>query len=400
MTKEYLEKQKLYTGMATEEGIHHFMRELHLPDRAGFVTHLGISERKLITDMRPDFFEARDTWQAQGKMAGPAPAGSSGPGFYLGREISRSAEEVVFERVFDLDKDYYLDHHVVNGYATLPGTFVPEIAAEVASQLVPGMQVIALEDAVFHHFLRVYDKSKPGVKKIQARLLERSAERALVQVKVLTDVIGPKGIVLTRDKLHFEIKVIMSTQVPEAPSWEAWSTANEQPVPDPYHFPAAPVLLTDMFVSTTDTRLNPQGKRATYKLGVAPNDPTFSQFRLPSILLDGLARVQVLNFVEEDYIPLVAPASIRRIDIYEALNDCLLSQKYSRIDMYATPKELDFGRERGGNRCVAVRPDGKIILQLKDMTGVVMGYVHRRTGEFISREKIDEIQRSKTTVRS
>ena len=47
-----------------------------------------------------------------------------------------------------------------------------------------------------------------------------------------------------------------------------------------------------------------------------------------------------------------------------------------------------------------VRPDGKIILQLKDMTGVVMGYVHRLTGEFVSREKIEELQRSKTTLRS
>ncbi|MBN9391606.1 MAG: SDR family oxidoreductase [Chloroflexi bacterium] len=399
MTKEYLEKQKLYTGMATEEGIHHFMRELHLPGREGFVTHLGISERKLITDIRPDFFEARQTWQEQGKLPATA-ASSTGPGFYLGRELSRTAEEVTFERVFDLDKDSYLDHHVVNGYATLPGTFVPEIATEVASQLVPDLKVIALEDAVFHHFLRVYDKTKPGVKKIQARLIERSADRALVQVKVMTDVIGPKGIVLTRDKLHFEIKVVMSREVPEAPSWEAWSPANEQPVPDPYHFPAAPVLLTDMFVSTTDTRLNPLGKRATYKLRVAPDDPTFSQFRLPSILLDGLARVQVLNFVLEDYIPLVAPASIRRIDIYEAVNDCQLSQKYERIDMYATPRELDFGRERGGNRCVAVRPDGKIILQLKDMTGVIMGYVHRHTGEFVTREKIDEMQRTSTASRS
>jgi hypothetical protein len=121
---------------------------------------------------------------------------------------------------------------------------------------------------------------------------------------------------------------------------------------------------------------------------------------LPSILLDGLARVQVLNFVEEDYIPLVAPASIRRIDVYEALNDCLLSQKYGRIELYATPKELDFGREKGGNRCVAVRPDGGIILQLKDMTGVVMGYVHRTTGEFVSREKIEAIQQANSLVRS
>jgi hypothetical protein len=368
--------------MATEEGIHHFVRELNLPKHAPFITHMGAAEKKWNNDRFPTSLMARTQQTAS---AHNAP-------FYLGRVLSEGENEILFERVFDLERDSYLGHHLVNGYATLPGTFVPEIAAEAASKLVPGLNVIALEDAVFHHFLRVYDKRKPSVKKIHARIVERTAEQTVVQVRILTDVVAPTGSVLTRDKPHFEIKVVLSTQVPPAPQWEAWDSAREIAVPDPYHFPLAPVLLTDMFVSTAHTRLHPRGKRATYHPRLKPDDPIFSSFILPSILLDGLARVAVLNFVEDAYIPVVAPATVRRIDVYEAANDCLLAQKYKPIELYVTPRDVALEQADTQNRCVAVRPDGKVILQINDMKGIIMGYVHRTTGEFLARSQMEDLR--------
>jgi hypothetical protein len=285
-----------------------------------------------------------------------------------------------------------LQHHVVNGYATLPGTFVPEVAAEAALQLVPGTKVIALQDAKFTHFLRVYEKSRPSPKKISARVVERIGEYSVVQVRILTDIAAPNGKLLAKDKLHFEIKVVLGRDYPSAPYWEKWGGTGEVSVPDPYHFPAAPVLLTGPFVSTRDTRQHPFGKRATYGLKVDRNDPVFSSFLLPSIMLDGLARIAVLNYVEEDYIPLAAPASIRRIDIYETGNDCELAERYKQIEFYATPREFALEGENGGNRFVAVRPDGHMIMQMKDVTGVIVGYVHRTTGEFMSAEHMKERQ--------
>jgi hypothetical protein len=261
---------------------------------------------------------------------------------------------------------------------------VPEIAAEAASQLVPGWKVIALEDVVFHHFLRVYDKSRPSAKKIHARILERGEEQTVVQVRVLTDVLGPKGAVLAKDKLHFEIKVVLRKEYPQAPHWEPWNRQGEVSVPDPYHFQSAPVALTEMFVSTRNTRLHPLGKRADYAVQLEENDRVFSSFLLPSILLDGLARIAVLNYVNGEYLPLAAPASIRRIDLYEAGNDCSLSHHYKDIELYSTPREFTFEGRNASNRFVAARPDGRILLQMKDVRGIVMGYVHRTTGEYVS----------------
>jgi hypothetical protein len=116
-------------------------------------------------------------------------------------------------------------------------------------------------------------------------------------------------------------------------------------------------------------------------------------------LLDGLARVAVLNLEEGEYIPLAAPASIRRIDIYEAANDCELAQQYRPIELYATPREFVLEGAGPANRFVAARPDGKVILQMKDVTGVVIGYVHRTTGQVITKSQLEQIrQQNKVLV--
>ncbi|MGH2369882.1 MAG: SDR family oxidoreductase, partial [Chloroflexota bacterium] len=370
----FLQKTGLYTGMATEEGIHHFVREVNLARHDPWIVQLGAAERQALTDYLPDYFQARTTGRGS---------------FYIGRVLTQTPDEAVFERVFDLSRDAYLQHHLVNGYATLPGTFVPEIAAQAATRLVPGLQVVAFQDAAFHHFLRIYDSGRTSPKKIHARVVERTDERAVVRVRVLTDVVAPNGTVLTRDKVHFEISVLLSAQVPPAPRWEPWIDHGAEPVPDPYHFPAAPVRLTGPFVSTAETRVHPLGKRATYRLQAPAGDPVFSTFLLPSILLDGLARLAVLGHAAGEYLPLAAPATIRRIDLYEARNDGELARAYDRIELYAMPRDLSLAANGATNRFVAVRPDGHVILQLKDVTGTVMGYVHQRTGEFVAREMVE-----------
>jgi hypothetical protein len=303
--------------------------------------------------------------------------------------LSRGRDEAMFERVFDLDMDAYLDAHVVNGYPTLPGTFVTEVGAEAGAYLFPDLHVVALEDAQFHHFLRVYESDKPIPKRVEAKVLEQDGDRASVRVRILTDVVAPNGTVLARDKLHHEITAVLAREYPPAPSWDEWPADGEVPVPDPYHLPGAPVLLTGPLVSTKDTRSNPMGKRATYSSNIQADDRAFSRFVVPSVMLDGLARVAVLEFVEQHYIPLAAPSSIRRIDLYEDGNDIALAQRYDRIDLYVTPKQMTLEDPSAPNRFVAVRPDGRMILQMKGVVGIILGYVHRETGEYVAREEVE-----------
>ncbi len=379
VTRAFLEKSGLFTSMRTAEGIHHFLREINLAGRAPNSVHLGAAERRAIDAHLPAFFEPNAPTHAQ-------------PGrhdFYLGREVARSDDSVTFERIFDLGTDAYLQHHVVNRFATLPGTFVPELAAEAALRLAPGLRVVGFRNASFRHFLRVYDAARPSPKRIHARLAGRDGDALVVAVRITGDVLAPTGQVLVRDKLHFEIDALLAPHHARAPLWPAQADDAWQPVPDPYHFDAAPVRLSGPFVSTTDTGVGAAGKTARYQLNVAPDDPVFSRFAIPSILLDGLARVAVLNPVGGDYIPLAAPVSIGRIELYEDGNDIELARRYARIDRSATPREFALEGGHGGNRFVAARPDGRMLMQMQDVTGVVIGYVHRVTGLYATRAEVE-----------
>jgi hypothetical protein len=383
--KDFLEKSGQFTGMATGEGVHHFVREVNRPAHDPAVFHLGAAERQAVESYRPGYFAA-----CERALAGESqPAGEPGPGFYLGRVARRDRDGALFERVFDLDTDAYLAAHVVNGYPTLPGTFVTEFGAEAGAYLFPDLHVVGLEDARFHHFLRVYGSDRPVPKRVEARVIHEDDDHAAVRVRILTDVVAPNGTVLQRDKLHHEITAVLAREYPPAPVWEPWPADGELAVPDPYHLPGAPVLLTGPLVSTRETRSNPLGKRATYSCNIAPDDPAFSRFVVPSVLLDGLARVAVLELVDGQYVPLAAPSSIRRIDLYERGNDLELAQRHERIDLYVTPRRMTLEDPAAPNRFVAVRPDGRMVLQMKGVVGIVLGYVHHETGEYVSREEVE-----------
>src|SRR5438874_1165408 len=198
--KDFLEKSGLFTSMATGEGIHHFVREINLPSHEPFVIPMGTPEKQALTKYRPGFFDQRAQPRAK----------AASPGFYLGRVVSQDRDEAMFERVFDLDTDAYLEAHVVNGYPTLPGTFVTEVGAEAAAYLVPELKVVGLEDARFHHFLRVYGSDHSNPKRVEAKVIERGADTASVRVRILTDVVAPNGTVLARDRVHHEITAVMA----------------------------------------------------------------------------------------------------------------------------------------------------------------------------------------------
>ena len=365
-----------YTNMPTAEGLMHFHEELCNANAASSVVLMGDMERRSIMARIPSFFDAPRSSLASASQTGR---------FYLDRVVHNEPDRIVFERTFSIERDTYLHGHVVNGHPTLPGTFVSEIAAEAALTLIPQMKVVALEDLRFEHFLRVYGNAK-APKRIEARVLERSAERAVVSVRVLTDVLAPNGHVLTRDKLHFSARVILMPQYAQAPMWEHWDSAGEFAVPDPYHFDKAPVMLRGVLETTRDTRIHPMGMRAAYATKLHPGDPTFSQFLMPCLMMDGLARVGALHLVADDYLPVAAPASIRRVDFYQGGNDCVLtsSQPAGSIQLYVTPTGMVFGRSEPESRCVAVAADGRMLLQMKGLSGTIIGYVHRRTGEFIT----------------
>lgn len=372
MTKDYYARAGSYTGMTTQEGVHHFVRELHAPTRIANSVHLGSAERATVARFYPGFF---------GEQAR----------YYLRREISRTGDAAVFECAFDLETDSYLRHHVVRGYPTLPGTFVVEIAAEAAQALLPGRHVVALTDVQLDRFLRVPEGRAPALKRIQARLLQ-DGDPATVEVRMLTDVISPTGEVIATDKEHFCATVHLAHEFPAAPDWPGWEKKQEDPVPDPYGFAGSPVVITGELLCTDQTRIHPHGNRGRFCPDLPPDHPIAAHFTMPSLVLDGMARLGVLEVVGGRLMPVAALTGIARIDLYQDAGDAALAARYpGGIELYATtaPDEVSAAE---GSVFTAVA-DGRVLVRMTGVGAKRLGYVDIISGDFVEADTEELVPR-------
>ncbi|MDO5696343.1 MAG: SDR family oxidoreductase [Dermatophilus congolensis] len=410
LTKAYFEKTGMYSSMPTAEGVRHFLRELASAPQPPLTVHLGENERGAVDRLVPGFLietdasestDAREPDEAatQADSVEVAPAAEAGvkpvsaaldpldaPSFFVDRVVRRTDDQIVAERDFSLPRDAFLADHAVAGVATLPGLFVPEIVAQVATRLVPGMVVHAVEDLRFVHFLKVHPGSRTTYK-ITGTRLPAAEGHAKVAVTITSDVVAPNGVLLIADRVHFTATALLAVSYPPAPEWPSWPELPETAVLDPYHQHGAPVMLSGPFVTTNETRLHPYGKRATYRTDL-PDDAPWASWSTPGLLLDGLARTGVLDISDEGFIPLAAPLSIARIDFFEKLDDVSAGNRYDRLDLYAVIEDSglvgpDNETVDATNRFAAVAPDGHVVARFRDLQWIVMGQFNPASGEFV-----------------
>jgi NAD(P)-dependent dehydrogenase (short-subunit alcohol dehydrogenase family)/3-oxoacyl-(acyl-carrier-protein) synthase len=338
LSRSYFKRGGLYTHMAVEEGVRHFVRELHAANRHPFVLHMGDAELELGRRLYPGYLDSVDL--------GPR-------------------TEVV--RAFDPESVPDVEHHLVRGTPTVPASGVTALAAEAAARLVPDQEVIGFTDLRFEHFVQA---NPAGPKRISARLLEQGEEVTTVQVTITVDVVSPGGVPLAKDRLLSSVVVRFAREFPRAPRWEAWPEDDEIALPDPYHLDSSPVRLTGPFVATTDTRWHPQGKRARF----APAEVRPSAIPIPVVLLDAMVRTEVLALVDRRQ-PVAVPVSIRRIDLYQRADDHDLVVRHGGLELYATPAESTVGHSAPVNRFVATTADGRVVAQIHDVEATALGYV-------------------------
>ncbi len=379
--RTFLAKSAQFTAMPTAEGIDHFLHELDQAEQSPVTVLFGDPERAAIEAAVPGYLDFCRAPAVAAPSAAPAL-----PDFFVDDIVDRAPGRLTVVRTFSQERDAYLHDHVVNGFPTLPGTFVPELAAQAAMHLVPGRVPAVLENIRLDSFLRVYRPGRDETKRITARLVHDGPRESVVDIEVTGDVLAPNGRLLVKDRRHFSARVRLRDEPVASPRWEHWDDQGAEPMPDPYHVPNPAVLLSGVFVSTSGTRTHPSGRRARY----APDRPGierwFSSLVVPSVLLDGLARVSVLDRSDGDWTPLAVPRTIRRIDLYGGHTDATLAAAGTEVELYSLPSRLDLESEED-NRALAVTADGDVVLQIKDMTGVVLGHVNRTTGEYRERRR-------------
>lgn len=374
VTKAFMQRSGLYTVMSTDEGIGHFLGEIAQAQRFPAVVHIGDTERRAIDARIPGLLGA-----------GESPERSPHRDFFLGSVLVEEPSRMVWERNLDLRTDSYLVDHLVNGVPTLPGTLVTAIVAEAALAMVPGRRVTAISDLSFRTFLRAYPGRAGTVFRIAAELRDGRHGEQAVSVRVLSDVHAPDGTLLQRDRLHFQATVHLREELPPAPRRPQPTTAAGVPALDPYHISNRAVHLTGCFVSTRDTRIGPDGAQGVFALPPERRHPAFGNFPVPAVLLDGLARLAVLT--SDRYVPLAAPLSVGRIEFFDERNDTALADAFPEgVTLYSTPGN-SLEAEAGVDELGAVTADGRLLLRMSQLRGLVFGYVDTREGEFLTVEQ-------------
>lgn len=384
ITRSFMERSGLFSGMSTREGIAHFRAELG-GDHHPSVVHLGEPERAAIARRAPELLSAEDrsdeSQSDESQSGRPQPDEQPRePSFFLGRFLEQDRDRLVAEREMCPEVDSYLNDHLVNGVPTLPGTLVPEIVAEAALALQPGWCVTAISGLSLQVFLRMYPgRSGPVFRVVAERGPEIDGERT-VSVRVVSDLHAPQGTLLRKDRVHFEATVHLRREMPRSAAVAPWpDEPDDVPAVDPYHVPNPVVHLTGTWVSTKDTRTSSGGNRATF--AVSPLHESFSGFRTPVVLMDGLARTAVL--ASGRFVPLAAPLDIARIEFFDQRNDSALARDHpGGIELRTAPAGIGSAERDATNQLIAVAPGGGMLLRMSGLRGKILGHVDTVEGGF------------------
>ncbi len=347
------------TGLSPREGATHFLGELAVEHDGTPGVHYGGSKEL-------SYYLRRVPKRQPPRRFAEALPDDAFTGF-LGTCLSREGEHTVWQYVFDLERDSYLEDHLVNGRPTVPATVELEMAAQAAASFVPGSRVHAFSDARFSSFLHE-DRGRPGpVCRIAARLVATKGPSAVVDVRITSDFVHANGTTLIHDREHSRVTVhlISGEQPPIPPRPLRRPDTKGVLLDDPYVRSGAAVRLSGVFDVLRDCRGDAHSGSAVLRLKSIPEASVFRGFRTPVISLDALARAAQLIGTSPQDEGVAVPKSISWIGLYTAGNDGDLATAAG------APLTLSSHTTGPGqpSDCAAVTAEGDILLWLKGMEG-------------------------------
>ena len=342
--RDLLRRQDALTGVSTADGVALFLAELTrgeaAPPGEPEVTYLGDAERRLLAvGARTGFFFA------DGSFAGGSFAG--------GGELAWQPDPV---------RDRYLLDHLLRGVPTLPGALIAEMAAEAAAATTADKRPIRLCDLRFHApvTVRLGHAGRSPVYRASLRPDPDNADQA--DAWVLSDVTTPDGVVLKRDHLHAQARVVLGTGLPTAPPLYLPGLDGDQVVPA-YYGDHHAVRLSGPFRSLLRARVTRDGAAAEFGPLLGEWAERFAACRIPVLLLDALVQLALLaeagdpGTADGRGMPLV-PVGIQQVELFTELNDVAL------LARYGTEISVAAGRLSGAaGAAVAAAPDGTVLIR-------------------------------------
>ncbi|MEU3649864.1 SDR family NAD(P)-dependent oxidoreductase [Lentzea sp. NPDC034063] len=337
--------------MSSAEGVRHFLGELARPVVTACPMFLGPVERAAAERHRPAISAL---WKPE-------------EDFYVDEVVERSVSRIVMQRSFSLERDGYLEDHLIKGRPTMPGLVLVEFAAQVSERLT-GRVPTAVVDLAFTSFVHV-TAQRPVRLTFTA---EFDAEQDSVTVVITSDVVAPNGTVLVRDRENARMSVRFDqhdqTPPPETPfvGGDAVDVENIYASARPY------AELRGVFGSVSTISVGGGGNRSESTMDSEVLGRWFERAFLPFVLCDSAIQAAFCQN-SEDRRPVLVPRLIDRIDFFGEVNDHRIASGARPATITSTRlSRVDHNTYRVAS-LVAADPQGQVFLRATGVTTAVIG---------------------------
>ncbi|TDD61680.1 SDR family oxidoreductase [Kribbella antibiotica] len=350
-----------WTPISTRDGVAKFLTEVSQPEPTNTV----------MTNPDPQLPVGKSR-QLNGTLRRPAT--------FLIDEAVVSRASLTAYRDFDLDRDSYLNNHLVSGHPTLPATLTLELAAEAACLLVPQLRPVGFRDVVLHRFIRVFRDKGLQRKKIKATLLSPEGSESSVRVSICQDITAPDGRVLIADQELADLTVLMRAEPLASINLRLQSANDQIPLPGPSRFQDSAVQLSGIFASIEAEGYEAGQTRSRLRLDGVGIARLLPDLVLPSIMLDALLQTASLMMVADGRQPISVPSRIARLDLFTDRNDVALGRDGAGVTMVADAPLLDVSADRlRGKTAMAVTDGGEVLVRLEAYEAQVIQYADVET---------------------
>ncbi|MGW2184450.1 SDR family oxidoreductase [Streptomyces sp. NPDC001719] len=247
------------------------------------------------------------------------------------------------------------EEHLVGGRPVVPGMLLVALGVEAASHLLPGRTIGAVREVRFEEPVTV----ERGWERPCRVVADVTQPGRKVRVRVLSDVVTRKGVLVRKDRMHAVMDVLAETPPPPA------AQPVSRPVEahgDPYTVPGAAVHLTGIFRNTDRLHSGPEHAHGLWRQ-LAPADDLTARARIPVLLLDALARLSVYPMDAPGLVTVKVPLGIAEIDVFTHLPDAQIAATWPTgvgLRRSFAPGQPD--------ESTAVAPDGTVLARI---TGVI-----------------------------
>ncbi|MEU3462953.1 SDR family NAD(P)-dependent oxidoreductase [Streptomyces sp. NPDC006733] len=348
--REHLTRTGVKTGISNAQGAAFFLSELAHPGSAEPAPVYTTSHDRELADQRTPGFTAQPTPQR------PAPN-------LLGDPTAVHDGETTWNWSVSPDTDRYLLEHLIDGRPVVPGMHLVALAAQAARQIVPGLPVHTVRDIQLQEFVWADPRETTATKyRFVAKAVAPSrgaagGRRRTVHVRVLSDIRARDGKLLSADRCHAAMDVVLGPSEP-APLWTNWKMDDVVRLADPCCRTGSRIQLTGVFRNVVSIQAEAARASGRFQPLLAPQDG-FSRTPLPVLLLDSLGRTTCFPLDDTGRTSVHAPTGIDRIDVFLSTSDADLAARYPEgIDLYGEPTI---------SRYTAVAPDGSVIARISGL---------------------------------